>query len=118
VPMSCTVLIVDDRSDFRLLARQLLETDGFTVVGEAADAQGALGAALELRPDVVLLDVRLPDGSGVDVARTMRTWAAPPMVVLTSTADYTVAARECGAVAFIPKGLLSGPVLRVAIDAA
>jgi DNA-binding NarL/FixJ family response regulator len=116
--MPRTVLIVDDRSDFRLLARQLLETDGFTVVGEAADAQGALGAALELHPDVVLLDVRLPDGSGVDVARTMRSWSAPPMVVLTSTADYTVAARECGAIAFIPKGLLSGSVLRVAIDAA
>lgn len=115
--MGHTVLIVDDQSEFRLLARELLETDGFVVVGEAGDAQGALGAARNLRPDVVLLDVRLPDGSGVDVARAMRAWTDPPVVVLTSTADYTDEARDCGATGFIAKGLLSGPVLRAALEA-
>ncbi|MBA3802890.1 MAG: response regulator [Acidimicrobiia bacterium] len=112
-----TVLIVDDQSEFRLLARELLETDGFIVVGEAGDAQAALRAARDLRPDLVLLDVRLPDGSGVDVARTMRAWKAPPVVVLTSTADYTDEARHCGATGFIPKGLLSGPILRATLEA-
>ncbi len=116
--MGCTVLIVDDQLEFRMLARELLEADGFVVVGEAGDGHAALGAALDLRPDVVLLDVRLPDGSGVDVVRTMRGWAAPPMVVLTSTADYTHAARDCGATGFISKRLLSGPVLRAAIETA
>jgi DNA-binding NarL/FixJ family response regulator len=110
-----TVLIVDDQPEFRLLARDLLEADGFVVVGEAGDARAAVSAARDLRPEVVLLDVRLPDGSGVDVARTISTWAAPPSVVLTSTVDYAQAARHCGAVGFILKSRLSGAELRTAI---
>ena len=115
--MGRTVLIVDDQPGFRLSVRELLEADGFIVVGEAGDARGALEAGHELHPDVVLLDVRLPDGSGVDVARVMRGWAAPPLVVLTSTADYSHAVRECGASGFIAKGVLSGPMFRAAIEA-
>ena len=110
-----TVLIVDDQPAFRRLARALLELDGFVVVGEAGAAGEALEAARRLGPDVVLLDVRLPDGSGVDLARLMRSWPAPPAVVLVSTADYALAADECGAHGFIPKGELSGPVLRAII---
>ena len=110
-----TVLIVDDQPEFRSLARGLLEADGFVVVGEAGDVRAALSAARVLRPDVVLLDVRLPDGSGVEVARTISAWAAPPAVVLTSTVDYTQAARSCGALGFIFKSRLSGPQLRTAI---
>lgn len=115
--MSRTVLIVDDQSAFRILARELLEADGFVVIGEANDARAALKAAHDVRPDVVLLDVRLPDGSGVDVARTMRAWVDPPVVVLTSTADYSHAARGCGAAGFISKRLLCGQTLRAAIEA-
>jgi DNA-binding NarL/FixJ family response regulator len=118
VHVGSTVLIVDDQPEFRLLARDLLEAEGFVVVGEAGDARAAVNAARDLRPDVVLLDVRLPDGSGVDVARTISAWAAPPSVVLTSTADYTQAARNCGAVGFILKSRLSGAELRTAIGAA
>jgi DNA-binding NarL/FixJ family response regulator len=115
--MGRTVFIVDDQPEFRLRVRELLEADGFVVVGEAGDVQGALEAGHQLRPDVVLLDVRLPDGSGVDVARAMREWAARPVVVLTSTADYSHAVRVCGASGFILKGSLSGPVFRAAIEA-
>src|SRR5262249_20873416 len=66
-----TVLIVDDSATFRRFARKLLERDGFTVVGEAGDCASALAAAEELAPDAVLLDVMLPDGSGLDIAATL-----------------------------------------------
>jgi DNA-binding NarL/FixJ family response regulator len=111
------VLIVDDQPEFRRLARALLEAEGFLVVGEADDSRTALVTARDLSPDVVLLDVRLPDGNGVEVARTISSWAAPPAVVLTSTADYAQAARDCGAVGFITKSRLSGEHLRSVIEA-
>jgi DNA-binding NarL/FixJ family response regulator len=115
--VGATVLVVDDQREFRALARELLEADGFVVVGEAGDARSALDAAHALRPDVVLLDVRLPDGSGVDVARQLRLWAVAPTVVLTSTADYAHAVVGCGAAGFIPKGRLSGAALHEILDA-
>jgi DNA-binding NarL/FixJ family response regulator len=109
-----TVLIVDDQVGFLQVARELLEKDGFTVVGEATSATAALELARRLRPEIVLLDVRLPDGSGVDVARALRSGADGPHVVLTSTADYAREARACG-VPFIAKVDLSGTRLRAAI---
>jgi CheY-like chemotaxis protein len=63
-----TALIVDDHPSFRRMARRLLVAAGYDVVGEAADAAGALTAARDCRPAFVLLDVLLPDGSGIDVA--------------------------------------------------
>lgn len=116
--MRRTVLIVDDQPEFRQRVRELLEADGFIVVGEAGDARDALTSARQLQPDVVLLDVRLPDGSGVDVARSMRGWDHAPLVVLTSTADYSRVVRDCGANGFIPKGNFSGSAFRAAVEAA
>ena len=110
--MGQAVLIVDDQASFRRLARALLEADGFEVIGEAADGTAAVQAVDALAPDVVLIDVRLPDRSGIDVARELRATSSPPAVVLTSTADYAHAADGCGAAGFIPKGRLSGPALR------
>ena len=66
--MTRTVLIVDDHPSFRASARMLLEAEGYEVVGEAEDGQSALRAVEELRPDVVLLDVQLPDIDGIEVA--------------------------------------------------
>jgi DNA-binding NarL/FixJ family response regulator len=111
-----TVLIVDDHPEFRLCARDLLEAAGFEVVGEAGDVEGALQVGRELRPDLVLVDVRLPGGSGVDVARAMRAWSSAPVVVLISTADYSHAVRGCGASGFILKINLSAESLRAVID--
>src|SRR6266702_1613721 len=70
--MQPTVLIVDDHPSFRSFARTMLEAEGFRVVGEAADAAGALAAVIELRPAIVLLDVQLPDLDGFEVARRSR----------------------------------------------
>src|SRR3954471_10948493 len=69
--MGKTVLIVDDHPSFRASARRMLEADGYVVVGEAEDGGGALAAALRLLPELVLLDVRLPDVDGFDVARSL-----------------------------------------------
>ncbi|QAY69762.1 LytR/AlgR family response regulator transcription factor [Xylanimonas protaetiae] len=116
--MCPTVLIVDDHAEFRRVARELLEADRFTVVGESADAADALRAVEALQPDVVLLDVRLPDGSGLDVAQAMSALPSAPHVVLTSTADYAWAASASGAVGFVAKAGLSGPALRALIEVA
>jgi DNA-binding NarL/FixJ family response regulator len=110
--MGATVLIVDDHPTFRKFARRLLEQVGFVVVGEAADSCGAIAAMRELRPEVVLLDVLLPDGSGLDVAVELAGAEPPPAVVLTSSrsaGDLGVALREAPALGFIPKAAFSGP---------
>ncbi len=69
--MAISVLIVDDHPSFRASARMLLECEGYTVVGEAADGAAALSEAARLSPDVVLLDVGLPDIDGFEVTRRL-----------------------------------------------
>lgn len=113
--MRLSVLVVDDQADFRAVARQVLERGGFQVVGEAGDARAALEAVDLLRPDVVLLDVRLPDLTGVEVAKRISSFPAAPMVVLISTADYSHAVAGCGATGFVPKADLSGDRLSAAL---
>ncbi len=66
--MSKTVLVVDDHAGFRSRVRLLLETEGYEVVGEAADGQTAVEEARRLLPDIVVLDIQLPDTDGFDVA--------------------------------------------------
>lgn len=70
--MAVRVVIVDDHEVFRRTAKKLLELDGFDVVGEAADGASGVTLARALEPDVVLLDVGLPDSSGFEVARRRR----------------------------------------------
>ena len=114
--MATTVMIVDDHAPFRRLASQLLEAEGFAVVGEAVDGAGALSAVETLRPQVVLLDLQLPDLSGLEVARRIAGRAgARPAVVLTSTrdgADFGSLMSASGACGFIGKSELSGLALR------
>jgi len=83
--MARTVLLVDDHPGFRRMARLLLQSGGYVVVGEAGTAADAVDSARELEPDLVLLDVLLPDGNGADVADLLALLPHPPGVVLTSS---------------------------------
>ena len=80
--MRQTVLIVDDHGDFRAAARELLEADGYEVIGEAADGAGALQQVEELRPAIVLLDIQLPDSDGFEVAARL---ASGPIAAASSS---------------------------------
>ena len=81
------ILIVDDHTAFRTIVRAVLEADGYDVVGEAPDGRAGLSAALALKPDVVLLDVRLPDMDGFAVALSLAENGAGPAVIVTSSSD-------------------------------
>jgi DNA-binding NarL/FixJ family response regulator len=102
--MPLSVLVVDDDAGFRGLARRVLGAAGLTVVGEAASAAEATAEALALRPDAVLLDVGLPDQSGLVIARPLAQLPWRPTVLLTSTDPVGPEAVErSGAAGFVPK---------------
>jgi len=113
--MPPTVLIVDDHPSFRATARALLEAEGFDVVGEAENGADALAKAAEIRPDLVLLDVQLPDLDGFAVAARLVSVGGAPAVILVSSrdaSDYGDLIPACGARGFVAKGDLSGAALR------
>ncbi len=113
--MRRTVLIVDDHPSFRATARLLLEADGWTVLGEAADGDGGLAAARELRPDLVLLDVNLPGLDGFAVSARLAGEHDAPAVVLVSSrdaGDFGPLVGRSGARGFVSKADLSGAALR------
>jgi DNA-binding NarL/FixJ family response regulator len=111
------VLIVDDHASFRRSARTLLELDGFDVVGEAADGASALELAERLQPELILLDVVLPDVSGFEIAERLA--GGPAKVVLTSSReqrDLGGRVHRSGALGFVPKDSLSGPALAALLE--
>jgi len=110
-----TILIVDDHAGFRLQARALLEADGFSVIGEAADGASGLMAARSLRPDLLLLDIGLPDLEGFEIADQLALDGPPPLVVLTSSrqaSEYGPRLASSRVLGFIPKEDLSGSAIR------
>jgi DNA-binding NarL/FixJ family response regulator len=118
--MPKTVVIVDDHPSFRSSARMLLESDGFEVIGEAATGEEGVEAALELRPDLVLLDVNLPDIDGFEVATRITADPQPPAVILTSSrdsSDFGPLVEKSGALGFVPKSELSGAALENVLTA-
>ena len=111
--MPIRAVIVDDHAGFRASARRLLELEGFDVVGEAGDGESAIALARQVRPDLVLLDVALPDTSGFDVAERLAGLTA--RVILTSSREQSDLGRRLdrsGALGFVPKHQLSGEALR------
>jgi DNA-binding NarL/FixJ family response regulator len=108
--MPVSVLIVDDHPSFRATARLLLESEGFEVVGEAADGAAGIREARALAPDLVLLDVQLPDIDGFDVASRLSNGAGPAIVLVSSrdSSDFGPLVARSGARGFVPKAELSG----------
>ena len=114
------LLLVDDHASYRAVARRLLESEGYDVVGESADGLSAVADAARLRPDVVLLDVQLPDIDGFEVASRITGGGDGPLVVLTSSrdeSDFGPLVAASGASGFVAKAELSGSVLLALLDA-
>jgi DNA-binding NarL/FixJ family response regulator len=112
-------LIVDDHVGFRATARKLLVASGFDVVGEAADGAQTLEAVARLQPDVVLLDVQLPDANGFELAARLTSNGHRPDVVLISSrdaAEFGGLIERSGARGFIPKAQLSSKALAALLE--
>jgi DNA-binding NarL/FixJ family response regulator len=112
------VLIVDDHPPFRAVARELLESAGYVVAGEAADAAEALAAVAATSPDAVLLDVQLPDRDGFAVAKALAVADGPAVVLISSrdAEDYGRRVKGSGARGFIPKSKLSAATLAALLE--
>ena len=107
--MGASVLVVDDDPVFRRLARRTLAASGLQVVGEVATVAEAKALADSLKPDGALVDIGLPDGDGIALARALTAMPGGPRVVLTSTTPDEASMQEvrsCGAEAFIAKEAL------------
>jgi DNA-binding NarL/FixJ family response regulator len=114
-----TVLVIDDHKEFRESARLLLEADGFHVIGEAATGADGCRAADWLRPKVVVLDIRLPDIDGFEVAEQLAGLNHPPHVILVSSRDaitYGPRLALAPVRGFVSKSELSGAAIRRLID--
>ena len=113
------VLIVDDHPSFRATARALLQAEGYDVVGEAETGVSALKQAKDLEPDLVLLDVQLPDFDGFEVAARLTGDGSTIDVVLCSSrdgSDFGPLVSQSGARGFIPKADLSGAALKAVLE--
>jgi DNA-binding NarL/FixJ family response regulator len=109
------VIVADDQAVFREVARHVLEaTDGFELVGEAESGREVLAASERLRPDLILLDVRMPDIDGVEAASRLQAADHRPVVVLISVEEPrdVPAARTCGAATFVRKQDFGPALLR------
>ena len=115
------VMIVDDHAGFRLSAKRLLETEGYDVIGEADDGASALARARELVPEVIVVDVHLPDTDGFALAAELAALVPRPHVVLVSShdaSDFGPLVKQSSAVGFVSKSELSGSALARLLEGA
>ena len=113
--MAGSILVVDDDAAVRGLVVRILRSWGHVVIGEAGSVAEALRCAATMHPDIVLVDIGLPDGDGFALTRELRTrFRVLRVVIFSSDADRAnaAAAERAGAVAFLPKDQLSSPTLR------
>ena len=99
------VLVAEDEALIRLDLKEMLEEEGYSVVGEAGDGEEAVAMATELRPDLVILDVKMPKLDGIAAAERIAGGRVAPVVILTafSQRDLVERAREAGAMAYLVK---------------
>src|SRR6478672_4975776 len=99
------VLIAEDEALIRLDLAEMLSEEGFEVVGQAVDGEQAVALATELRPDLVILDVKMPKKDGIDAAGEIVAEQIAPVVILTafSQRDLVERARDAGAMAYLVK---------------
>jgi DNA-binding response OmpR family regulator len=113
------IVIVDDDPSFLATVRVVLEAEGFAVVGEALTGLDGVAVAAEVDPDLVLVDVNLPDIDGFEVANRLAGLADAPPVVLTSIRselDFGSLIETSRARAFVTKADISGPALAGLLD--
>lgn len=113
-PHQGTLVVVDDHAVFRAAVSQRLVAAGWRIVGEAATGAAAIDLVARLAPQVVLLDVVLPDMDGFDVANQLAAVAAASAVILTSgheQGDFAGRVRAAPVRGFLPKEMISGPAL-------
>lgn len=120
--MSASVLLVDDHPIVRAGLRAVIEARGFSVVGEASTGEEAIVMASDLRPDVVLCDLRLGDGmDGVDTTAAVRAMPDAPAVVILTTFDHDaqiIRAIEAGAAGYLLKDVDNDTIVAAISDAA
>jgi DNA-binding NarL/FixJ family response regulator len=107
------VLVVDDQLLFRQAAREVIDaTPSFVTLGEASSGEHALAAAAELHPDLVLLDVRMPDMDGIAAASELSGDCVVVLISAAAGAELQEGVRSCGAAALVRKQDLSPALLR------
>jgi response regulator NasT len=114
------ILIADDEAVIRLGLRTMLEAQGYRVVGEAADGARVLDLVAKLRPDLVLLDIKMPGMDGLQAARRLMSERAVPAVILTAYGDreFVEAAKNAGVLAYLVKPVREselGPTIQIAL---
>ncbi|MDQ1668406.1 MAG: two-component system, response regulator PdtaR, partial [Actinomycetota bacterium] len=114
------VVIAEDEALIRLDLKEMLEEEGYTVVGEAGDGEQAVALAGELRPDLVVLDVKMPRLDGISAAERIAGARIAPVVILTafSQRELVERARDAGAMAYLVKPFAKAdllPAIEVAI---
>ncbi len=107
------VVIAEDEALIRLDLKEMLEEEGFSVVGEAGDGEQAVTLVQELRPDLVVLDVKMPVLDGISAAERIAAARLAPVVILTafSQRDLVERAREAGAMAYLVKPFTASDLL-------
>lgn len=115
--LTLKILLVDDNQTFVNAVWQFLDMlPGTQVIGHANNGREALAKAQQLQPDLMLLDITMPDLNGLEVARCMQSWPQPPRVVFLSmhdSIDYKAAADELGATGFVGKADFVGELLPI-----